>query len=267
VAEVAVSGITALGGWGIARVEALGGMASLAWSGLAAGGRQILRGRPRVRECLEQIETCGVSSLGVVLFSVVFTTMMMAVEMSYHVRMVLQQDSLVPAFSTILFTREIGPVVTCLLLASRVGAGMAAEIALMKDTEQLDVLRLLRIDLSDFLLVPRWVGATVSAVGVVLCSLVVSFVASAYLAAPQIGYTPGEYWNSMMLLTHGADLWGAVLKAAVFGSIIALVSVQAGLAAGRGSRGVGGASTSAVVRASVLIIAADLVLTSLLYAV
>ena len=121
------------------------------------------RFRLRIHEALEQMYFLGVQSLPIVFISLGFVGLMMILELAFHMRLVLKHDALVPAFSAVLMVRELGPVITCLLLTSRIGAGIAAEIGTMKVTEQLDALKMLSIDPFDYLVVPRWVGSVFAA--------------------------------------------------------------------------------------------------------
>src|SRR5262245_42596495 len=149
---------------------------------------------------------------------------MLILEFSFHMKLVLRQDSLVPAFSTVLMLRELGPVVTCLLLTSRVGAGIAAEIGSMKVTEQLDALRLLSIDPVEYLTVPRWIACVFAALTLSVVSLGVAMLGGASIAAVQLGYSVGQYFNTMFIFTRYTDFYSCLAKAAVFGSIIPLIA-------------------------------------------
>ena len=90
---------------------------------------------------LDSCSLFAVESVGVLSLAISFLAMILVVEFAFHMKLVLKQQSLVPAFSTQLLFRELGPVVTCLLLASRIGASLAAEIATMKGSQQLDALK------------------------------------------------------------------------------------------------------------------------------
>ncbi len=220
-----------------------------------------------IEETLHQLYEVAVESVPVILLSLTVITLITIVEFSFHLKMVLKQNSLVPSFSTLLMVRELGPVVTCLLMASRVGAGMGAEIATMKITEQLDALRLLRIDPRIYLLVPRTLACLLGAPMLVLVALAVAIFSGAWIASWQIDLQPGEFMNTMFTFTHMSDLVGCLIKSAVFGVILAVVSCVTGLRSSSGSAGVGESATQSVVRSSVLIILSDFLLTYLLYTV
>jgi phospholipid/cholesterol/gamma-HCH transport system permease protein len=192
---------------------------------------------------------------------------MMVLEFSYHMKLVLRQDSLVPAFSTVLMLRELGPTVTGLLLTSRVGAGIAAEIGSMKVTDQIDALKLLGLSPVEFLTIPRWFGCVFAAVSLSIVAQGAAIVIGSSIAAASLHYPVRQYFNLMLVFTRFQDLTGCLIKAAVFGTIIPIVASHHGFHCRHGSEGVGNAATASVVQASMLIIIADFVLTYLLYAV
>ncbi len=227
--------------------------------------RQVLLFRFRFRSTIEQIYFIGVQSLPVVAFSLTFISLMMILEFSFHMRMVLQQDSLVPAFSTLLMLRELGPVVTCLLLTSRVGAGIGAELGSMKVTEQLDALSTLSVDPIEYLVVPRWIACVVSCVCLSVIAVAISIVGGAWIASVKLGYGMDEFFNTMFVFARVKDGTACLVKAAVFGSILPLVASFHGFRCQPGSAGVGNAATASVVQGSILIIIADFVVTYLIY--
>lgn len=229
--------------------------------------RQIFSFRFRFRETIEQMYAVGVQSVPVIAFSLTFTSLMLVLELSFNLKLVLRQNSLVPAFSTVLMLRELGPVLTALLLTSRVGAGIAAEIGTMRVTEQLDALRVLAIDPVEYLTLPRLIACVFAATSLAVISVAIAILGGMSVASVGLGSSAGQYANTIFVFTHFADFRGCLVKAAVFGAIIPIVASHHGFRCKMGSEGVGNAATSAVVHSSILIIAADFVLTYLLYAV
>jgi phospholipid/cholesterol/gamma-HCH transport system permease protein len=257
-------------------VEAFGSLVTKQFGGAGAFVRTSLEGASAlVRQTLglklrreplfRELYSASVQSLPVIGVGLLFLSLMLITEFSFHMKLVLRQDSLVPAFSTLLMVRELGPVVTALLLTSRVGAGMAAEIATQKATEQLDALRLLSLDPVEFLVPPRWIASVFATLSLTLVALAIGILGGACLAALVLGYGVQEFFNTMFVFARLSDLFGCALKAVVFGSILPLVAVHHGLRSKPGSSGVGDAATGAVVQGSVLIIIADFVLTYWLY--
>jgi len=227
---------------------------------------QVVRLKLRVRESLIQMYAVGVQSLPVIVFSLLFLTLMLVTEFSFHMKLVLRQDSLVPAFSTLLMIRELGPVVTSMLLTSRIGSAIATEIGTMKITDQIDALRLLSLEPVEFLTVPRLIGCIFGTVALTVIAIAVGVIGGAALAGVALGYHAAEYFNTMFLFTRESDFAGCLLKSFVFGVVIAIVASYHGLNCRPGSEGVGNAATNSVVHASMVIIIADFFLTYLLYA-
>lgn len=220
----------------------------------------------RWKEVISQIYFVAVQSLPIIIFSLIFVSLMLILEFSFHMKLVLRQDSLVPAFSTVLMLRELGPVMTCLLLTSRVGAGIAAEIGSMKVTEQIDALKLLSIDPVEYLTISRWFACVVAGVSLSVISIAVSILAGASIAWASLGNTSSQFYNSMFTFARFSDVTACVIKGAVFGSIIPIIASHHGFRCGFGSEGVGAAATRSVVQSTMLIIIADFILTYLLYA-
>jgi phospholipid/cholesterol/gamma-HCH transport system permease protein len=227
--------------------------------------RQFTRLHFRVRETIDQIYSVAVLSLPVVAFSLTFISLMLILEFSFHMKIVLQQDSLVPAFSTLLMIRELGPVVTGLLLTSRVGAAIGAELGSMKTTDQIDALQLLSIDPIEYLVIPRWIASVVACVSLSIIAVAIACLGGAWIASVKLGYEPSEFFNTMFVFARFRDGTACLIKAVVFGTILPLVASFHGLSCQPGSEGVGNAATSAVVQGSILIIIADFVVTYLLY--
>lgn len=227
--------------------------------------RQVVLLRFRFRQTIDQVFSVGVQSLPVVAFSLTFIALMMILEFSFHMKMVLQQDSLVPAFSTLLMLRELGPVVTCLLLTSRVGAGIGAELGSMKVSEQMDALQLLSLDPIEYLVVPRWIACVIACVCLSVIAVAIAILGGAWIASVKLGYTTSEFFNTMFVFARFKDGMACLIKAAVFGTILPIVASFHGFRCRPGSEGVGNAATSAVVQGSILIIIADFVVTYILY--
>ena len=231
---------------------------------LGAGVLSLLRWRAFASVYLDQLYRAAVQSIPVVVFCLAFVAVLVVVELSLHMEIVLRQDSLVPAFTSVLMLRELGPVVTCLLLTSRIGAAMAAEIGMMKNTEQLDALQLLSVDRFEYLVLPRWVAGVFACVCLTVVAMATCFLCEVGIASFAIGWRPHEYAASMFLFLRSGDSMVCLVKAFVFGSILPIVAVREGFRCAPGSAGVGEAATAAVVKASILIIMADFAVSYLL---
>lgn len=214
----------------------------------------------RWRMFLQQVNFIGNGSLVIVLFCVSFAAMVTILESSFHMKLVIQNNSMVPGFAAMLILRELAAVVTALLVTSRVGAGITAEIGSMKITEQIEALQMLGINPYHYLSTPRFLAGIVGmvllgAIANVVCLLVAMFVSQNYL-----GFTPGMFLTSMNRFVDFQDLFFSLIKCACFGAVIPLVSTYWGFKCKSGAEGVGLATTSSVVTSSVLVIGLDFVL-------
>jgi phospholipid/cholesterol/gamma-HCH transport system permease protein len=174
-------------------------------------------------------------------------------------------EAIVPQIVVLGITRELGPVIAGLMVAGRVAAAIAAEIGTMKVTEQIDALTTLATNPIKYLVVPRLVAA-------VLCLPVLVAVADSigvfggYVVATQsLGFTGSIYLKNTVDFATSQDILSGLYKAAAFGFIIALMGCYNGFNSKGGAQGVGNATTAAVVSSSILILAANYLLTSLLF--
>ncbi len=216
---------------------------------------------PHTRELLRHLEFVAWRSLPVILFCVAFAAMVTILESAFHMRILIQNDSLVPGFAALLILRELGAVITCLLLASRVGAGYAAEIATMKVTEQIDALKLLGIDKYWFLVAPRTIACAIS--GAILTTLAnfACLYAAFIVSQVQLGHSASSFMAGVRAFVDYQDLYFAAIKGMCFGGVIPVISSYFGFHSAEGAEGVGNATTKSVVASSVTIIIIDFILT------
>ena len=214
----------------------------------------------RWKDIGNQIVFVAWDSAPVVLFSVSFAAMVTIMESSYHMKLVIQNDALVPGFAALLILRELGSVVTALLLTSRVGAGLAAEVGSMQITEQIDALKMLGINPFRFLVAPRFIACVVGGFALSIVANVVCLYCAMVVSEFRLGYSPGAFLSAMRGFVTMKDLMFASVKGACFGAAIPLVSCFFGFRCKSGAEGVGLATTNSVVVASVVIIVMDFVL-------
>lgn len=215
----------------------------------------------RVKDTFQQLEFVVWQSLPVILFCVCFAAVVTIMESSFHMKIVVQNDSLVPGFASLLILRELGVVVSSLLLTSRVGAGLAAEVGSMQVTEQIDALRMLGIDPIRFLVVPRLIACVIGGFILSLIANLVCLYCAMLVSEMKLGYSSGSFISGMRAFVEFRDLIFAMIKGACFGAVIPLVSCFFGFRCQSGAEGVGLATTNSVVVASVTIIVMDFVLT------
>lgn len=214
----------------------------------------------RWRETLQQLNFVANGSLLIIVFCVCFAAVVTILEASFHMKMVIQNDSMVPGFAALLILRELGAVVTALLLTSRVGAGFTAEVGLMKVTEQIDALKMLGIDPIRFLVVPRFVACVLGTFLLTIVANMVCLAGAMLVSDAQLGYSPAMFVSGMRVFVKFRDLIFAGIKGACFGAVIPLIACYFGFRCQPGAEGVGRATTQSVVFASVVIIVLDFLL-------
>jgi phospholipid/cholesterol/gamma-HCH transport system permease protein len=212
---------------------------------------------------LYQLYFIGIKSQSVVLITGGFTGMVLAVQtyLQFHkVRM----DTATMAVVSVSMCSQLGPVLTGLMVAGRVGASIAAELGTMKVTEQIDALRTLATHPVDFLVLPRVIACTLAlpilTAEAVAVGIGAGITATTYLMKVDPTYT----WANMIKYTVPNHLYAGLIKATVFGAIISLVSCYKGMNCGEGAEGVGRATTQAVVISSIAILISNFFLTLLL---
>jgi phospholipid/cholesterol/gamma-HCH transport system permease protein len=211
----------------------------------------------------QQMMRIGWFSLPVVGLTAFFTGGVLALQI-YNGAARYGAESFVPVVVLVGITRELGPVIAGLMVAGRVGAAIAAEIGTMRVTEQIDALTTLSTNPIRYLVVPRVVAAVISMpilVGVADCiGIFGGYVAS----TRSLGFNGSVYMNNTMNGLVYWDVESGLIKAAVFGFIIALMGCYNGFHSKGGAQGVGTATTNAVVSSSILVLAANYLLTSLI---
>jgi phospholipid/cholesterol/gamma-HCH transport system permease protein len=190
------------------------------------------------------------------------------VVLSMHTRASLERfgaEAMIPAGLAIALVRETGPLITALLVAGRVGAGIGAELGAMKVTEQIDALEAVAVDSFKFLAVTR-ILACIVALPLLTTMANICGILGGYLAESTISGMSWElYMNRAFSLIEFSDLIPATLKTMVFGMIIGTVGCYLGFATTQGTEGVGRTSTRSVVMSSILIIVANVVLVKLIF--
>jgi phospholipid/cholesterol/gamma-HCH transport system permease protein len=194
-------------------------------------------------------------SMAFVAVAMAFVGMIMVYQSTEQLARAVGDTSLVGASFLKLLVRVLGPTLMGLLLACRVGAGIAAEIAAMAVTDQLDAMRMCAADPIEVLMVPRLRGAVIAAFTLAVIGSGVSVAAGLITGIVAFGVSPATYWNLSMIGT--ADVVQGIVKALTYGVAVPIVSGACGLAARGGARGVGQATTDAVVGSSFAIVLLD----------
>jgi len=223
-------------------------------------------------DLLQQMDTVGVSSLPIVMLTGLFTGMVIALQSAVEMEQfgaTIYLGRLVGA-STV---RELGPVLTALMVTGRAGSGMAAQIGAMRVTEQIDALNTMGVDPVRKLVTPRFLAALLVLPMLTVVTDLIAIFGGQIIAMVKYDLTAALYYSSVYqsLSETGyifryipVDIFGGLLKPVFFGGIMGLTSCYYGLRTRGGTEGVGRAATQAVVTSSILILAADYFLTQLL---
>ncbi|MBV8978280.1 MAG: ABC transporter permease [Alphaproteobacteria bacterium] len=212
----------------------------------------------------KQMMRIGYFSLPVVGLTAFFTGGVLALQI-YNGASRYGAETFVPVVVLVGITRELGPVIAGLMVAGRVAAAIAAEIGTMRVTEQIDALTTLATNPIKYLVVPRLVAAVVSMPILVAIADCIG-VLGGYIASTQgLGFNAHLYLSNTVDNVTYNDVSSGLIKAAVFGFIIALMGCYNGFRSKGGAQGVGAATTTAVVSASILLLAANYILTNLLF--
>jgi len=216
------------------------------------------------RELMTQLLKIGYFSLPVVGLTTLFTGGALALQI-YAGGARFNAESVVPSIVAIGMVRELGPVLAGLMVAGRVGASIAAEIGTMKVTEQIDALTTLSTNPMKYLVVPRILAATIAMPLLVLIGNIIGILGGFLVGIFRLDFNSSAYITNTVDFLETGDVTSGLIKAAVFGFIVALMGTYSGFNSGRGAQGVGQATTNAVVSASVLILASNYLLTELLF--
>ncbi len=222
-----------------------------------------VRGRREPGEVLQQMYLIGNKSLLFIAVTLGFIGMVLVFQTCLQLNRVTGDLSLVGAEFAKIMVHEFGPTLTAMMLATRVGAGIAAEIGSMVVTEQVDALRMSRVDPIDYLIVPRFIASLVMTFVLAIVGVVVAMILGALAAKLSFRVNPALFID-VSRVTWG-DLTVGLTKCLAYGAAIPVVSGTCGLLARGGSEGVGWATTSAVIGSSFAVIVLDFTISGLGY--
>jgi phospholipid/cholesterol/gamma-HCH transport system permease protein len=212
----------------------------------------------------QQLLRIGYFSLPVVGLTALFTGGALALQI-YAGGARFNAETVVPSIVAIGIVRELGPVLGGLMVAGRVSSSIAAELGTMRVTEQIDALTTLSTHPMKYLVVPRLLAATLALPVLVAIGDVIGIMGGYLVGTSRLGFNPATYIKTTVDFLETGDVTSGLIKAAVFGFILALMGCYHGYHSGRGAQGVGQATTNAVVTASVTILAANYLLTEALF--
>lgn len=234
--------ISAIGHRTLFGIEECGRVMLVLWETLRWSTRRPLRFRLFVQQCLQ----VGVYSIPVVIVTGAFTGAVMALQTASAFRL-FGAENLVATVVALSMTRELGPVLTGIMVAGRVGSAMAAELGTMRVTEQIDALHTLATNPIHYLVVPRIWAATVMLPCLVVFSDLLGIVAGRFIAVDVLGNSPDTYFKRTVQFLDLEDISVGLFKAALFGMCLALIGCYQGYMVRGGAREVGFAVNRAVV--------------------
>jgi phospholipid/cholesterol/gamma-HCH transport system permease protein len=217
-----------------------------------------------VPELLRQMVKVGINSIPVVLLTTMFTGMVMALQTFTTLRR-FNAESFVGSLVALSMVRELTSVLSGLIVAGRAGSAMGAELGTMRVTEQIDALEVMATDPVHYLVVPRVWATTIMLPLLVLMGNFIGIFGGYLVAVVLMGANPVAYIDRTFQFMDLNDLFSGLIKAAVFGFLLALIGCQQGFYTTGGAEGVGRATTAAVVVASIAILISDFFLTRLLF--
>ena len=216
-----------------------------------------------MRDIIEQFDAIGIGSLTVVLLTGMFTGMVLALQSG----LTLDQfggRSIVGGLVSASMVKELGPVLTALMVTGRVGSGIAAELGSMMVTDQISALRALGTDPIRKLVVPRVLAGFFMVPVLTVIGDAVGIVGGAIISATQLKVASSVYWNNAINGLDLRDVWMGLIKPFALGFFLVTIGCHVGLRTSGGTQGVGRATTHAVVAGSIAVLAVDFLLTKLL---
>jgi phospholipid/cholesterol/gamma-HCH transport system permease protein len=236
----------------------LGGISRLSWDFTKVFYKPPIGARELVAQC----EAIGMKSMPIATLILFFVGLVFALQFG----LTLQTMGAVPylgKITSLSIVRELGPVFTALVVGSRVGAGMAAEIGSMRVTEQVDAIRALGADPVKKLVVPRVLATTLMLPLVSLFADIVGIIGGMLISYLQFDLSMVHFYKSAVTTVHATDFLSGYLKPFFFGFGIAIIGCYEGLTCGQGTEGVGKATTRTVVNVAVMVVLVDFFLTKL----
>jgi phospholipid/cholesterol/gamma-HCH transport system permease protein len=218
----------------------------------------------KLRHILKQMEFVGVKSIFVVVLTGTFTGMVMALQ-GYHGFRMFAAESLVGSTVALGMTRELGPVLTSLMVTARAGSAMAAELGTMRVTEQIDALAVMAVNPVKHLVVPRLIAGVLMVPLLTVVSDFMGILGGYFVGVHILNINSGAFMKNIFKYVTLNDIYSGLVKAACFGLLMALIGCYKGFNTRGGAEGVGRATTEAVVLASISILVSDYILTAMMF--
>jgi phospholipid/cholesterol/gamma-HCH transport system permease protein len=224
----------------------------------------LFSGKKRTKDVINQIILLGMEGFPLVAIIALATGVILAFQTAYQLQR-MSSEIYVASLVALSITRELGPVLTSLIIAGRSGASISAEISTMKVTEQIDALKSLATNPISYLMVPKFLALVLTLPLLVIFADVIGILGGYIVAGTKLNMSLGLYLRMSMEALVLKDILSGLLKAVVFGGIIGLTSCYEGFQSEKGATGVGKAVIKSVVRSFIFILVADAILTAFFY--
>lgn len=242
-------------------LSSVGRLSIFAWQGISC----VFRPPYYPKQILRMMIEIGYYSLPVIGLTAIFTGGVLALQ-SYSGFSRFSAESAIATVVVLSITRELGPVLAGLMVAGRIGAAFAAEIGTMRVTEQIDALTTLSTSPFKYLVFPRLLAGTLMLPCLVLVADIIGVFGGYVVSIQKLGFSPEPYIRSTWEFLEYRDVFSGLVKAAVFGFVIALMGCYHGYHSRGGAQGVGASTTNAVVSASILILLFNYLITEMFFA-
>ena len=260
VGEKFKSGVEGVGVQTISLIESIGRASQFFFETLF----WMVRPPYRLKVIFNAMEFVGVGSLFIVILTGFFTGAVFALQGATAFRL-FNAESLVGSTVALSLSRELAPVLTGLMVSGRAGSGIATEIGTMRVTEQIDALYTMAVNPVQYLIVPRFIAGLVMVPLLTALFNLVGMMGCYSVGVGLLNIDEGVFYENVKWFVEPSDIYNGMIKSCFFGGILTLVGCYKGFYATGGARGVGLATTQSVVVSSVLILAADYVLTALMF--
>ena len=243
----------------------LGGLARLSWVAVRAAAADLFGGKKfTFTRAVHQAMAVGVGALPILSLITFFVGTILALQSAYELRK-LGAIQYVASAVAISMSRELGPLMTAIVVIGRSGSAFAAELGTMKVNEEIDALETMALDPVQFLVAPKMLAMLLMVPCLTIWADFMGVMGGALFGVTNAGFSFGGYVQATLNALEIPDLTTGLIKALMFGLVITMVGCQEGFRTGVGSEEVGRSTTSAVVKSIFLVIAVDLVFTSLFY--
>jgi phospholipid/cholesterol/gamma-HCH transport system permease protein len=241
-------------------LDFMGGVSKMVWD----SGKVLFTKPPTFTSIVHELSQVGVRSFVIVAVAALAVGLVMSLQFGFGLAR-FGAKLYVPKIVTVSIVRELGPIFTALMLAGRVGAGIASEVGSMKVTQQIDAIRALGTNPLNRIVLPKIIAIVIAAPLLTIFANFLGIFGGMLVSSSQLGLSAFDYFFKSFDIITGRDFAGGLFKSVVFGFLIGATGCYMGLTTKGGTQGVGNATTRAVVVASVLVVFSDFILTKILW--